>query len=261
MCALRAPANSGDVRGFFGAAPWYRRAVQALTGSATSRLFRSARVFSGLDDGQLEALAKGAMRRPLKRGEHVWRAGDAAVAFTVIASGIVKIVRANGDGTQAIVALFGPHETIGDVAAMERGCYPADAVVASNTAELVGIPSAAVFELCAGNSELCDSLNHRLLEHTHALETKIRVMTAGPVPSRLATLFVHLAERFGDELEDGATFIPVPLSRSDLACLVGARLETTIRAISGWQKSGILETSENGFTVRDMPSIIALQQK
>jgi CRP-like cAMP-binding protein len=63
---------------------------------------------------------------------------------------------------------------------------------------------------------------------------------------------LHLAERFGDELEGGEVTIPLPLRRSELAHLVGATVETTIRVIRKWERDGLLVTTRTGFVLRDL---------
>jgi CRP-like cAMP-binding protein len=97
--------------------------------------------------------------------------------------------------------------------------------------------------------DLAQAINRSLVSHTVALRQKIRIMTAGPVERRLAALLMHLAERFGDESANGSITIPVVLSRSDLARLVGATIETTIRTMSRWQKAGVLSTTPQGFVI------------
>ena len=67
-------------------------------------------------------------------------------------------------------------------------------------------------------------------------------------------LFDHLAERFGDEREDSSTVIPVVLSRTALAWLVGARVETVIRAMTRWQREGWIETNREGFIIYARPT-------
>jgi len=91
------------------------------------------------------------------------------------------------------------------------------------------------------------AVNRALLAELDALSSKIAILSAGPVPRRLARLFLTLADRFGDEMVDGSWGIPVCLSRADLASLVGARVETVIRVISTWQKRGVLRTEEDRF--------------
>jgi CRP-like cAMP-binding protein len=103
-------------------------------------------------------------------------------------------------------------------------------------------------------------MNASLIEHMQALQEKIRIMTAGKVDKRLSTLLLHLASRFGDELDDGTTFVPIQLSRAECARLVGATIETTIRTMSKWQKSGVVETTATGFVLHDVEALTRLTQ-
>ena len=77
-------------------------------------------------------------------------------------------------------------------------------------------------------------------------------MSAGVVPQRLAALLLHLASRFGDEIETGVTLIPLAQSRTECARLVGATVETAIRTFSRWQKDGLVETTSDGFSFNDV---------
>ena len=78
---------------------------------------------------------------------------------------------------------------------------------------------------------------------------KIDVLSAGSVEARLATLLVQLDERFGDEFEDGTTRVPVALSRQELADLVATSFETAIRSMTKWEREGIVETTNQGFSI------------
>jgi CRP-like cAMP-binding protein len=104
-------------------------------------------------------------------------------------------------------------------------------------------------------ASVAQAMNQLLLEHTRALHQKIAVMSAGSVPQRLATLFLLLAERFGDEMDDGTTRVPVHLSRRELCRLVGATEETVIRQMTRWQKAGILTTVADGFDIADASAL------
>lgn len=85
----------------------------------------------------LAPFARSAVRRRFRRRDAVWRAGDAATSFTVITRGLVEIVRRAADGSDAILAIFGPRESIGDVAALEQGRYPADAIALTEEVEVL----------------------------------------------------------------------------------------------------------------------------
>jgi CRP-like cAMP-binding protein len=213
------------------------------------RLLRASHLFSAVPADVRERCAATATKRAYEHGEHLWVAGDPAETFTVILSGLVKIARRTPEGGTTIVALFGPHESVGESAVLSRAPYPADAIAASATAQVLRVDAAPVLEAMQHDAAVARAMNEALLEHTTALQDKIRILSAGPVKRRLATLLLLLADRFGDEDERGVLRVPLPLSRGDLAELIGARVETTIRLLSRWRKAGLIETDSTGFSV------------
>ena len=221
---------------------------------AIERTLRASHLFSGLD-GPVDDFARVAIRKTFHHGDYLWHHGDVAVALTIITSGLVKICQPNRSGESAIVALFGPRESIGDIAVISSGRYPADAIAVTQDVEVLSIEKKPVLEAMQRDLALANAINRSLVSHSVALRQKIRIMTAGPVERRLAALLLHLAERFGDESESGEIEIPVALSRSDLARLVGATMETTIRTMSRWQKAGIVSTTPSGFVIHDAKAI------
>jgi CRP/FNR family transcriptional regulator len=61
---------------------------------------------------------------------------------------------------------------------------------------------------------------------------------------------LKLADDVGRPEERG-TFVPVHLSRQELADLTGTTVETCIRIMSPWDKSGVVETRDQGFLIRE----------
>ncbi len=213
------------------------------------RSLRASRLLTGLDESVVAAIAQGSLRKTLTRGEVLWRAGEPALNVVVIASGFVKVVRETPDGTSCILGIFSARESLGEAAVMGRGIYPAEAMAASDVVHAVCIGASHLLALMERSTALTRAVNRSLTEHTIALQAKIQVLSAGAVAQRLATLLVHLAERFGDELEDGTANVPLALTRAELASLVGTTVETTIRTMSRWQKAGVLTTSDLGFHI------------
>lgn len=218
-------------------------------------LLRVSRLFGGLDEQQLLEFARAAHCAQYVSGDYLWHAGQPALAATIIVSGLVKICRPQRHGASTILGLFGPRESVGDVALVSGKGYPADALAASDAVEVLRIERRAVIGAMERVPEVGMALNRSLIEHTDTLRGKIDVLTAGPVECRLYTLITYLAERFGDEMEDGSVEIPVALSRADLAGLVSTTVETTIRVMSRWQKANLLATSRRGFLIRDLDAL------
>ncbi|MCC6649312.1 MAG: Crp/Fnr family transcriptional regulator [Polyangiaceae bacterium] len=216
---------------------------------AVERQLRASKLFQGLSAPLLVELAATSVKKRFSRGEHLWRDGDQATHFVLIAAGLVKIVQRAADQTESIIGLFGPREAVGTVALLRRGRYPASAVAASEHVDVLKLDPAPVLTAMDTDPSAARAMNGALLEQTRALHEKISVMSAGAVPQRLATQLLTLAERFGDDHDDGTLSVPLVLSRTEVACLVGARVETTIRVLAGWQRAKVIEFSRAGISI------------
>jgi CRP-like cAMP-binding protein len=218
-------------------------------------------LFRGVSDDVLAELQAAAQLETYREGQLLWRAGDPASCFTVIARGLVQIQRSTPSGDHAIVGVFGPKESIGDGAAVERSSYPASACALSETVDVIRVPASLVLRFMQRDESLMRCVHGALVRHASALAAKIDIVSAGSVPARLAMLHLHLAERFGDEDEAHRTFVPLLLSRATMSRLVSARVETVIRALSGWQKSNLLRNVGGGFEIPDLEALRAIARE
>src|ERR1700676_633669 len=74
--------------------------------------------FPKLDNRQLAVLEPMGHRRTLRRGELVYKAGQHDLGLTVVLSGELETFEAR-DGLEQILATFGPHGFVGDVAMLK----------------------------------------------------------------------------------------------------------------------------------------------
>jgi CRP/FNR family transcriptional regulator len=207
---------------------------------------------AGISPALLDEIVSAAQVRTLERGEYLWHAGDRADALTVIRSGLTKVVKTGAGGKRSICGLFGAPDTVGDAAMWRRIPYPADAIVATSTGSFVDIPKHALDSVLERAPQLNRSCAEAVQNKLCALLEKIDVLSAGAVEARLGTLLLNLYHRFGDELEDETRFIPVVLSRQELADLVSTSFETAIRVMTRWEREGVVETNPQGFILRNV---------
>ena len=100
---------------------------------------------------------------------------------------------------------------------------------------------------------LLTGLTHRLVELTNRLAE----LSGGRVDARLARFFLKLATDMGQSRPDG-TFIPLALSRQELADMIGTTIETAIRIMSRWGKENLVLTEKDGFVVVDRGALEAV---
>jgi CRP/FNR family transcriptional regulator len=81
-------------------------------------------------------------------------------------------------------------------------------------------------------------------------------LSGSRIEARLARLFLKLGREMGRQ-ERGGTFIPLPLSRQELADMTGTTIETSIRIMSRWGKQNVVRTEKDGYVVLDAAALEA----
>jgi len=205
---------------------------------------------AGAEPAVLSRLAALASTRHYQRGALLWRAGDDARNFNVVQAGLIKVVRTGSGGRRSMCGLFGPPESIGDVVLLKGVPYPADAVVATESATMLTVPRAALLGCVESSPQIGVSIACAIHTKLCALHDSIEVLSAGAVEARLATALLKLYERFGDDFDDGTSSIPVTLARRELADLVSTAVETVIRIMTRWERDGVVATLDHGFVIQ-----------
>ena len=189
--------------------------------------------------------------REFEKGETIFREGEPAERIYFVIDGRVKIVKAAGS-RDLILEILGAGEPVGAVAAFERRAFPATAI-AMEKSTLLSIPEREFFHLLETRPEMTRGLLGGLTMRLMMMNKRLADMT-GSVEVRAARLLLTLSERMGVPRGE-QTFIPLALSRQELADLLGTTLETTIRLMSRWQKENVVLTERDGFAIADVEAL------
>jgi CRP-like cAMP-binding protein len=212
-------------------------------------LLRTTPVFRSLSPMDRETVARAASIRQYAKGQTIFEQGEPSDAFYTIASGRVKIFKMLPSGKDLILEIFGRGDPLGAVAAYDGRPFPASAVALEETT-CVMIARAEFFRLLEQHPSLVrgllQGLTHRLVELTNRLAE----LSGGTIERRFARLFLKLASEMGLQ-ERGGTFVPLSLSRQELADMTGTTIETCIRIMSRWGKQEVVRTEKDGFVVLD----------
>lgn len=209
-------------------------------------------MFRGLPAGEKRALEAISTVRDLEKGAVLWNAGDAPDSLTLIIQGRVKIVR-HGNSGDVILEIFGQGEPVGAVAVYNRMRYPASAVAMESTSVLT-MPASEYFALLERHPDLAKSLVSELTRLYIALSRKLEDARQQRVEARIAQLFVGLAERMGRPGSEGVV-IPMRLSRQEVAEMIGTTVESAIRVLSRWGRTGVLLTGQRDFVIPSLDEL------
>ena len=213
-------------------------------------------VFRKLAAADLHTIAREAVVRRYEKGQVIFEQEAPSDAFYTIASGRVKIFKMLPSGKDMILEIFGTGDPLGAVAAYDGRPFPASAVALEETVCIV-IPRAAFFRLLEQHPSLVRGLMLGLTVRLVELTNRLAQLSGSRIEPRFARLFLKLAGEMG-RAERGGVFIPLPLSRQELADMTGTTIETGIRIMSRWGKEDVVHTEKDGFVVLDREILEAL---
>lgn len=212
-------------------------------------VLKATPVFRKLAPEDRAVVARAASLRTYRKGETIFEQDAPADAFYTIASGRVKIFKMLPTGKDMILEVFGAGDPLGAIAAYDGRPFPASAVALEDTV-CVLIPREAFFSLLEANPSLVRGLMLGMTVRMVELTNRLAELSGTRIEPRFARLFLKLASEMGRR-ERGGVFIPLLLSRQELADMTGTTIETAIRIMSRWGKQDIVRTEKDGFIVVD----------
>jgi len=187
-------------------------------------------------------------------GVAICRQGEPATHLFVLISGWVKVVTVSRDGEEAVLALRGDGDVVGEFAGELTG-YRTATMYALDEVLAALVPHrrfSAYLDSCPPAAQAYRRmLIQRISETAESLHTK--ATTSGA--QRLARLLTTLARRNGRPLKPQATgperVITLPLSQEELADLALASRATVTRALADWRQRNLVQTGHRRITVID----------
>ena len=191
-------------------------------------------------------------RRPVERGERLFRPGDALTAVYVARDGAFKTVAISEEGEEQVVGFHLPGELIG-LDALGAGEHRCEAV-ALTTANVCEVP----FDQLASVAAQLPSLQHQLLrvigQSVGRDQDHLGMLVQRQATGRIA-LFLHgLAERFR-VIGQSQTRFKLPMSREDIARYLGLALETVSRGFTKLQDDGVIAVTGRQVEILDVAEL------
>ena len=224
-----------------------------LVSAPDDELLRRLPFFRRVSSELRARVAAVARLKQYEKGELIFAEGDPAHAFIVIVTGRIKVFKSTPSGKEIILEIFGDGDPLGAVAVYEGAPFMASAL-ALEPSELLSIDHREFLRLLEEHPAFVRGLLSGLTIRLAELTRRLAELTGARVEARFARLFLKLCEQIGREERNGV-FVPMPLSRQELADLTGTTIETAIRIMSRWQKDDVLHTENGGFLVLDREAL------
>lgn len=174
-------------------------------------------------------------KRPLRRGDHLYRAGDGFRCIFAVRSGSLKTYTISEDGNEQVTGFHLPGEMVG-LDAIISEMHPCGAT-ALETSSVCEIPLQHLEDLASSIPGLQHQLLRLMSKEIFADHEMLHALARRTAEERLAIFLLSLSERFGRRGLSRERF-RLPMSRSDLSNYLGLAPETMSRLFKRFQDKG-----------------------
>lgn len=200
---------------------------------------RDRALCGSLDDRELLALNAIGQRRRVARGQTIAWAGDEAVICGNLLTGVLKLVAATVDGREQTVGLLYPADFFGQPYAGD-----VDFTLAALTeAELCVFPRAAFERVLEDHQRMERLLLQRTFESLNEARGRMLVLARKSAGEKLAGFLLDMAARGASGCRasrDGPVTFDLPLTRGEIADVLGMTIETVSRQLTRMKQSGVI---------------------
>ncbi len=204
----------------------------------------------GLEEGDLELLDQIIKRRrPVNRGEHLFRAGDPFQSVYAVRSGSVKTYTVSEDGTEQVTGFHLPGELFG-LDAITAGKHPCSAIALEATS-VCEVPFDRLEELGAEVPSLPRQMLRVMSKAILHDQTLLAYLSRKSAEERLAGFLLSLSQRFASRGFSAREF-NLSMSRIDIGNYLGLAEETVSRLFTRFQEQGLLAVERKHVRLSDL---------
>lgn len=199
------------------------------------------------------ALVRCVRQRSVAKSEVILRAGAAGDDVVLVLSGRVRLVAFGADQREVVLAIRGPGELIGEMAALEAQRRTASAIALDDVE--AGFMRAGEFRTFLREHPDAALVLMRVLVRrlTEADRDRVALATQDSV-GRVAKRLLELSTDHGTP-SAGGTRIELSLTQDELARWTGATRETVSRALRLMRRLGWVSTDHRVITVLDAAAL------
>ena len=191
---------------------------------------------SSLSQAEREQLADLGSHRTLERGETLFHAGDDADVCATLNSGLLKIAHVDENGNERILSLVHPAGFVGELfSPIEH-----HDVVALTQSRLCLFDRARYEEAVERFPALSRALLRRSSQDLFEARAQIALDARKGAGAKVADLLRSLGRAASGSPCHSAASFDLPLTRGEMAGLLGLTIETVSRQLTRMEKDGII---------------------
>jgi len=207
-------------------------------------------LFKGLGKPEIGTISRLIFGKQYNKGETIFFEGDDANGFYIVSSGKIKVFKMNPLGKEHILHIFGPGEPVGEVPVFSNQPFPASAEALSKS-KVLFFPRKDFVTLIENNPSIAMNMLAVLSQRLRQFASQIENLSLKEVPARLAGYLLYTAEKQGK-----GEVVELPVSKGQLASLLGTIPETLSRIFARMSDEGLIRVDGRSITILDSDGLM-----
>lgn len=188
-------------------------------------------------------------RKPLQKGEHLYREGDDAHALYAVRSGSVKTLVESPNGDEQLVGFHLPGELLGLDGFMDD--QHACTAIALETTSVCVMPMPKLEHLCTTLPGLQHQMRRIMGKEVTEEHQKLLMLGKMSAEEKIATFILSISRRM-EERHWKATEFVLSMPRQDIANYLGLAVETVSRLFAQFQEAGIIHVDRRRISILNL---------
>ena len=205
---------------------------------------KRAEIFQRLSAVDRQHVAAASRERAFAKGEVIFREGEPSESVWLVKDGRVHLLHYLTGGRVEASCVMTPGETFCCLPALDRRTYPATAVAAT-PATVLQIPTTVFHDAMQRSPPMFHEAIGAFCARLRQGEAR-GCLAHDPVEQRIAQALLALQKKFGEA---------IPLTRQEIAEIVGTTVETVIRTTRRFQQEGWVRTRRGTIQLLDADAL------
>lgn len=210
--------------------------------------------FANTNSDEMAEVCRQKSQFKFAKGENIFEAGETLNDFVYLKNGLLKYYTVLPNGKNQILSIAKPYDTVSllTVFNKNKSMYHVSALEDST---LCYIPIEQITSIVKKNGDFALDFLMKLSEASNSVLAQQLLIKSKNLSGRIALVLL----RFANEIYNNNTF-ELPISRSEIAEMIGMTSENVIRAMSDLRKDNIIEISGKQIKIIDPKKLEQIAQ-
>ncbi|MCH8310344.1 MAG: Crp/Fnr family transcriptional regulator [Chloroflexi bacterium] len=206
--------------------------------SEPQEFLRRVPLLSGVPTAKISELTELLVTRNYRKNEIIFHRGDPGGSLHIIESGQVKILIQSESGDELLVDILKEGDFFGELALLDGFPRTATALALRDTSTRV-LSREQFLKFLRGSADAAVGISVALAERLRESDERLAEIVFFDLSKRLGRRLLRLARTYGRRSPEGIV-LDIPLSQRELAAFVGATRQSVNKALSQWERDGII---------------------